>query len=418
MEKRTLSNNVRLVLEKDTSIRSVSAGIWVSTGSRFEQPEENGSAHFIEHMLFKGTKQKTASEIAEAFDAMGGYVNAMTSKEYTAYYAKVLDTHAASAVALLTEMFFESRFDAGEMEKEKQVVLEEIHMYDDTPDDLVHEMLAEAAFGRHPIAAPILGTEETLISFNESRLRDFMKRHYGGERLVISIAGNFTDELVDQVSDAFTSSAHDGEPLQLEKPVFQGNVLTKKKKTEQAHLCFGYEGVSLTDDTIYSAVLLNNVLGGNMSSRLFQEIREERGLAYAVYSMHEAFRDTGLLTIYAGTHEKHLDETVDIIKRVTNDVKENGLTEKELTNAKEQLKGNLLLSLESSSSRMNRNAKNELFLGRSLPIDEMVEAIDAVSMHAIQYTARLILHDNPAVSLVSTAGSLPASLRNRTAVEC
>ncbi|MFC4735654.1 M16 family metallopeptidase [Bacillus daqingensis] len=418
MEKRTLSNNVRLVLERDTSIRSVSAGIWLSTGSRFEQPEENGSAHFIEHMLFKGTKHKSASEIAEAFDAMGGYVNAMTSKEYTAYYAKILDTHASSAVALLTEMFFESRFDADEMEKEKQVVLEEIHMYDDTPDDLVHEMLAEAAYGNHPIAAPILGTEETLASFNESRLRDFMRRHYGGERLVISIAGNFTEELVEQVTEAFTNSAHHGEPLTLEKPQFQGNVLTKKKKTEQAHLCFGYEGVSLTDDAIYSAVLLNNVLGGNMSSRLFQEIREERGLAYAVYSMHEAFRDTGLLTIYAGTHEKHLNETVDIIKRVTNDVKENGLTEKELANAKEQLKGNLLLSLESSSSRMNRNAKNELFLGRSLPIDEMVQAIDAVSMQTIQRTARLILHDNPAVSLVSTAGSLPDSLRNRTAVEC
>ncbi|WP_147802308.1 M16 family metallopeptidase [Alkalicoccus halolimnae] len=414
MKRFKLDNGVRVVLEPNDTVRSVSIGIWVNVGSRYEKVSENGMAHFIEHMVFKGTKKRTAKDIAESFDAIGGYVNAMTSKEYTSYYAKVLDTHAETALEILADMFFNSKFDDEEIQKEKQVVLEEIYMYDDAPDDLVHELLAEAAYGTHSIAAPILGTEKSLERFTKQNLFDFMKNHYGADNVVVSAAGNIDESFVDIINSYFNNLPESEARLESERPAFLNGRAVKKKETEQAHFCLGYEGYSLGDEKMYALVLLNNVLGGNMSSRLFQEVRENKGLAYAIFSDHEAFKDTGLLTIYAGTQEKYLNEVYEIIDSTIYDISRNGITEKELRNAKEQLKGSLLLSLESSSSHMSRNAKNELLLQNHKSVDEIVERIEAVSMDEIKSLSMRLLSQEPAVSLVSTSGVLPLSLRNRS----
>jgi predicted Zn-dependent peptidase len=414
MKRFKLDNGVRVVLEPNDTVRSVSIGIWVNVGSRYEKVSENGMAHFIEHMVFKGTKKRTAKEIAESFDAIGGYVNAMTSKEYTSYYAKVLDTHAETALEILADMFFNAKFDDEEIQKEKQVVLEEIYMYDDAPDDLVHELLAEAAYGTHSIAAPILGTERSLERFSKQNLFDFMKNHYGADNVVVSAAGNIDESFVEIINSYFKNLPESEARLESERPTFMNGRAVKKKETEQAHFCLGYEGYSLGDENMYALVLLNNVLGGNMSSRLFQEVRENKGLAYAIFSDHEAFKDTGLLTIYAGTQEKYLNEVYEIIDSTIYDISRNGITDKELRNAKEQLKGSLLLSLESSSSHMSRNAKNELLLRNHKSVDEIVDRIEAVSMDEIKSLSMRLLSQEPAVSLVSTSGVLPLSLRNRS----
>ncbi|TVP84239.1 MAG: insulinase family protein [Alkalicoccus sp.] len=413
MKRFVLDNGVRVVLEPNSTVRSVALGIWINTGSRYEKAEENGMAHFIEHMFFKGTKKRSAKEIAEAFDSVGGYVNAMTSKEYTSYYAKVLDTHAETALDILADMFFNSEFKEEEMRKEKQVVLEEIYMYEDAPDDLVHELLAEAAYGSDPLASPILGTEETLKSFTKEKLHQFMKEHYGAEQIVISAAGNIDESFVEAVKSYFGHLEKGRTIEEQTKPVFRSGQTVRKKQTEQAHFCLGYEGYALGDEKMYALVLMNNVLGGNMSSRLFQEVRENKGLAYAIFSYHEAFRDTGILTVYAGTQEKYLDEVYDITAAAIHDISRNGITDKELRNAKEQLKGSLLLSLENTNSHMSRNAKNEL-LKDHRSVDEVVEKIEAVSMEKIKEVSRELLSKEPAVSLVSTSGILPVSLRKTT----
>ncbi|CAM3748408.1 M16 family metallopeptidase [Alkalicoccus chagannorensis] len=413
LQKTTLINGVRLLTDVDTRVRSVSMGIWVRIGSRYEKAEMKGMAHFIEHMIFKGTKERTAKEIAEAFDAVGGYVNAMTSKEYTAYYAKVLDTHASDALEVLADMFFHSNFDSVEMDKEKQVVKEEIDMYEDTPDDLVHEILAEAAYKNHALAAPILGTEETLDAFTREDILSFMKHHYGAEEVVLSLAGNVSPELVEHAQKLF-EPLQPGERLpEADTPAFHPGTEIRKKETEQAHLCYGYEGFGMEDETLYPAVLINNVLGGNMSSRLFQEIREDRGLAYSVFSYHEAFAGCGMLTIYAGCQQENLDEVCRLIEQETAAIAADGLTERELYHAKEQLKGSLLLSLESSSAHMSRNAKNELLLGEHEEMETITEKIDLVSMEDIRRTARRMFQTEPAVALVSREGRLPESMRNR-----
>lgn len=414
MKRYELENGVRVILEPDSTVRSVSLGIWVDVGSRFETAAENGMAHFIEHMIFKGTEKRTAKDIAEAFDSVGGYVNAMTSKEYTAYYAKVLDTHAEKALDILSDMFFNSKFDEEEMRKEKQVVLEEIYMYEDTPDDLVHEILAESAYGSHTLAAPILGTEETLEGFTRKDLLRFMKNNYGADRLVISAAGNIGEDFLASIESYFGKLEKSGSPKKQSAPAFLSQELAKEKDTEQAHFCLGYEGYALADDRMYAVVLLNNVLGGNMSSRLFQEIREDRGLAYSIFSYHEAFKDSGLLTVYAGTQEKYLNEVYEIIAATIRDISQHGILEKELRNAKEQLKGSLVLSMESSSSYMSRNAKNELLLGEHHSLDDILQRIEEVTMEEIKSTGRDLLSQKPAVSLVSSSGVMPVSLRNRS----
>lgn len=403
MEKIKLSNGLRVVMEKIPTCRSVSFGIWVKTGSRYENLENNGVSHFIEHMLFKGTERFNAKDIAEQFDAIGGNVNAFTSKEYTCYYAKVLDEHLPIAVDVLADMFFRSAIDESELSKEKNVILEEISMYEDTPDDIVHDLMAKAVYGEHPFAYPILGTKERLEEMNSSHLRAYMAQHYTIENTVISVAGNIDEHLVELLERHFGEFQNHGSDSEIVVPEFHSNVLFHKKKTEQNHICMSFPGCSIDDKRQYAMVLLNNAIGGGMSSRLFQEIREKRGLAYAVYSYHSAHADNGLFTIYAGTAPKQTKEVMDLTKEVLFDIATKGLSEDELRKGKEQLKGSLILSLEGTGSRMNRLGKNELMLGRHDTLDEMITNIEKVSMNDVESVLDLMFAEPISIAMVGAS---------------
>ncbi|WP_165767888.1 M16 family metallopeptidase [Virgibacillus indicus] len=401
VEKHTSKNGLRIVLEKIPAVRSVTIGIWVLTGSRNETEQNNGISHFIEHMFFKGTKTRTAQDIAEAFDSIGGQVNAFTSKEYTCFYAKVLDTHKDYALEILADMFFHSTFDEEEMEREKKVVFEEIKMYEDTPDDIVHDLLARASYGEHPLGYSILGTENHLNTFNPDTLREYIKERYTPENVVVSVAGNVEESFINRIEEYFGAFESSKEHTDIIKPAFLANNIERNKDTEQAHLCLGFDGLEIGHENIYSLVIMNNVLGGSMSSRLFQDVREKQGLAYAVFSYHSSFLDNGLLTIYAGTGKEQLPLLKDTIDKTIDTLIKNGLTEKELKNSKEQLKGNLMLSLESTNSRMNRNGRNELLLGRHRTLDEMIKEIDDVNHDSIQKVIEEIFNNSASTALIA-----------------
>lgn len=407
IKKYTCQNGVRIVLEQIPTVRSVAIGVWIGTGSRNENPENNGISHFLEHMFFKGTKTRSAREIAESFDSIGGQVNAFTSKEYTCYYAKVLDNHAQYALEVLADMFFNSTFDSEELNKEKNVVNEEIKMYEDTPDDIVHDLLSQAVYGDHPLGYPILGTEETLQSFTGEKLEQYMHDTYRPENVVISIAGNVPESFINNAEKFFGSYEASKEKMEYEKPTFHATQASRKKETEQAHLCLGFEGLQIGHSDVYSLIVLNNVLGGSMSSRLFQEVREQRGLAYSVFSYHSAYRDSGMVTIYGGTGANQLGVLYETIQDTLGKLRADGITEKELNNSKEQLKGSLMLSLESTNSRMSRNGKNELLLRRHRSLDEIVEQIDQVTKDSVDGMANKIFTDKYSVSLISPNGELP-----------
>ncbi len=385
-----LHNGLRVVMEQIPTCRSVSFGIWVKTGSRNESSVNNGISHFIEHMLFKGTARHSAKDIAEIFDGIGGNVNAFTSKEYTCFYAKVLDEHLPIAVDVLSDMFFHSVFDESELEKEKNVIFEEISMYEDTPDDLVHDLVAKAAYGNHPLGYTILGTQEQLSTMKPDDLRSYMKQFYNTENTVISIVGNIDDSVKDLIEKHFGGFNNSGAESAYTAPGFAGDEIFHAKKTEQCHICLSLPGISLREDNLYPMILLNNAIGGGMSSRLFQEIREKRGLAYSVYSYHSSHIDSGMFTIYTGTAPKQTEEVLKVTMELLHEISDKGITDSELKKGKEQLKGSLILSLESTSSRMNRIGKNELMTGKHYSLDEMIERIESVQMeHMAELTSSL-----------------------------
>ncbi|MFD1450470.1 MULTISPECIES: M16 family metallopeptidase [Oceanobacillus] len=401
IEKYTSSNGVRIVLESMPAVRSVTIGIWVKTGSRNETIDNNGISHFLEHMFFKGTKTRNAQDIAEAFDSIGGQINAFTSKEYTCFYAKVLDTHKEFALEVLADMFFESTFDEEEMEREKKVVYEEIKMCEDTPDDIVHDLLAEAAYGKHPLGFPILGTEKQLGSFNQKQLQQYIEDNYTPDRIVVSVAGNVNSSFIKEIDSYFGSLTRKAKEKELTKPVFLQEAIYRSKDTEQAHLCLGYNGYEVGDKHLYPLSIMNNVLGGSMSSRLFQEVREKKGLAYSVFSYHAAFIDDGLLTIYAGTGKEQLEQLEEVIYSTLHHFVKQGLTEKELRNSKEQIKGNLMLGLESTNSRMSRNGRNELLLQKHRSLDDLITEIDGITDQQVTSVIQNVLLQNPSRALVA-----------------
>lgn len=410
INKHTCKNGVRIVFEHIPTVRSVAIGVWIHTGSRHENEKNNGISHFLEHMFFKGTTTRSAREIAESFDSIGGQVNAFTSKEYTCYYAKVLDEHAEYALEVLSDMFFNSTFVDEELQKEKNVVYEEIKMYEDTPDDIVHDLLTKATYETHPLGYPILGTEDTLATFTGDTLRQYMKERYTPENVVVSIAGNVNESFMKTVEGYFGSYEGTTKREQIHSPIFHPNKVSRKKETEQAHLCLGYKGLNVGDDKVYSLIVLNNVLGGSMSSRLFQEVREQRGLAYSVFSYHSSYEDSGMMTIYAGTGNQQLETLYETIQQTLDKLKDTGITEKELANSKEQLKGSLMLSLESTNSRMSRNGKNEMLLGTHRSLDEMIESINSVTKEDVDDLIHQTFTEEFAVSLISPTGELPKAL--------
>ncbi|PEL10778.1 pitrilysin family protein [Bacillus sp. AFS017336] len=408
----TCKNGVRVVIENISTVRSVALGVWIKTGSYNETKELNGVSHFLEHMFFKGTKTRNAKEIAESFDSIGGQVNAFTSKEYTCYYAKVLDTHADYALEVLGDMFFNSTFDEGELEKEKNVVLEEIKMYDDTPDDLVHDLLSKVMYETNPLGYPILGTEETLKTFNGDTLRQYMNDFYTPDQVVISIAGNIDESFIKRVEDLFGNYEGKKKDVSFGIPTIHYGEISRKKETEQAHLCIGYRGLELGHKDLYPLIALNNILGGSMSSRLFQDVREQKGLAYSVFSYHSAYQDSGMVAIYGGTGKSQVNQLFETIQETLKILKADGISEKELINCKEQLKGNLMLGLESTNSRMSRNGKNELMIGHHRSLDEIIKLIDDVTIENVNDIANFVFTDDYAVALVSPDGVIPSNLKH------
>ena len=402
MEKFSLSNGMRVVVEEIPTVRSVSIGIWVKNGSRHETIDTNGISHFIEHMMFKGTESRSARQIADLFDGIGGNVNAFTSKEYTCYFAKVLDQHLPLAVDVLSDMFFNSVMDEEELNKERNVIYEEISMYEDTPDDKVHDEAAISAYGDHPLAYTILGTEERLANMSSETLKQFMANRYKVENIVISVAGHIHLESLKNLLETYFGhyKNYRTENELLIKPEFLGGYQFYQKKSEQNHICMSFQGCALGEPLQNAMVLLNNALGGGMSSRLFQIIREERGLAYSVYSYHSAAQDSGLFTVYCGTAPKQTNDVVALTLDILHSVKQDGLTEEELVRGKEQLKGSIILNLEGTSSLMNRNGKHELMLGKHTTMDQLMEKIDNITHEDIKAVTKIMLEKPFAIAMV------------------
>ncbi|BCJ85316.1 M16 family metallopeptidase [Effusibacillus dendaii] len=386
--KRTLTNGMRLVVEEIPSVRSVSLGVWIHTGSRDESQSTNGISHFLEHMMFKGTEKRSARQIAELFDGIGGHVNAFTSKEYTCYYAKVLDEHFSIALETIADMLLNSKFDSEELAKERKVIIEEIKMYEDTPDDQVHDLMAATIYPDHTLGYTILGPEANLLSFTRDDIVNYVKARYTPDNMVLAVAGNVQIDEVHQAAEQFFSGLS-GKCQQIDHrpPVFHANRQVRQKATEQAHICLSTTGFAFDAPEVYPLILLNNIVGGSSSSRLFQEIREERGMAYSVYSYYASYRDGGTFGVYAGTSPDQAQQVVDLTYQILAAVADKGVTEEELRKAKEQVKGSLMLSLESTVSRMNRVGKNELLLNKQVTLDETINRINEVSIDRLKQIA-------------------------------
>nr|HID57714.1 insulinase family protein [Desulfobacterales bacterium] len=394
IKKTVLKNGMRIITEKIQHVRSISMGVWVNVGGRDEGPKENGISHFIEHMIFKGTRRRTAFQIAKEFDAIGGLSNAFTSKEFTCFHAKVMDSHFNIMVDLLADILLNSVFDPVEVEKERQVILQEIRLLEDTPDDYVHVLLGEAFWGDNPLGRSILGNLETISSFDSETIKNYFRRAYQPEHIVISAAGNLEHEyFLDVVSNAFQVSSDGFEFPDRIIPETQSRITIQRKDLEQVHICLGVKGVAATDPRRYACSLLNIVLGGGMSSRLFQEIREQRGLAYTINSFLSIYEDCGMLGIYMGTDTTHTEEAIDVIIKELKSVKERPVDESELSRAKEHLKGSLFLSLENTDTRMTRLAHNEFYYGRHIPIEEVVENIEKTTSDKILELAQELFSD-------------------------
>ncbi|MGV8073091.1 MAG: M16 family metallopeptidase [Syntrophobacteraceae bacterium] len=382
--KTVLDNGIRVVTEKIPHVYSVATGIWLSVGSRDEQAGERGITHFIEHMLFKGTPRRNALEIAKELDSVGGFANAFTSKEHVCIHAKVLERHLPLVVDVLTDIFINSVFDPEEIEKEQQVILQEIRMIEDTPDEFVHVLFQEMFWPDNPLGLPIYGGLDSVVGLKRDNVLRYFSR-FAPDRIVISAAGNIDhDRFVELVAKPMKTWSHSGNSFSRKTPGSSHQVRIIKKDLELVHLCLGMQGASQVDEMRFPCYLMNTILGSSMSSRLFQEIREKRGLAYSVYSFANSHEDTGMLGIYAGVTAENIKETLKIVYEQLLLLAEKPISEAELASAKEQLKGSMYLNAESTDSRMNRLAKNEFLFGRYVPFEESEEKINKVTPQEIQ----------------------------------
>jgi len=389
-----LDNGIRIVTERMPHVKSVSIGLWVNVGSRDEEEDEHGMSHFLEHMFFKGTRKRSAKEIALEIDAIGGELNAFTSHETTTFYAKVLDEHIVQAIDLLSDNFHNSQFNAGEIEKEQQVVIQEIKMVEDDPEDLVHDLYTKEAWRGNPLGRPILGTVKTVSGITRKKILNFLKRTYDPKEMVISVAGHFEDGiLIDSLNQAFGKyEAHEIDRHARIPPQFTPHLQIKRRKLEQVHLCLGTQGLPQGHADRFALSIINAVLGGSVSSHLFQEIREQRGLAYSIYSHLSSYEDGGLFMIYAGTSAENTSKVISLIIRELKRAKDKGMDRFELEKAKNHIKGSLLLSVESTGSRMSKLAKEEIYLGRHLPLKEIVREIDQVTVEQVKGLSQTLLN--------------------------
>jgi predicted Zn-dependent peptidase len=411
-----LDSGERVISEKLPSVRSVALGFWIGAGSRDERDERAGVSHFIEHLLFKGSRSYAAQEIAETFDSMGAELNAATSREHTVVYSRVPDEHVASALEVMTDMVFAPSFT--ELDQEREVVLEEIAMYEDAPQELVHDLFSEAVFGRHALGRPVIGTAEVISTISRRAIASYHRTMYAGGNIVISAAGNITHEkLLRLLSNAEQRRAHPpGKGRRVRAPLVKvppPGLRFQRKDTEQYHVCIGAPGIARSDRRRFAASLLDSILGGSASSRLFQEIREKRGMAYAVYSFASQYTDTGLVGVYVGTREENLDACLEICAEQAADIAAGNLRPRELERAKENLKGRIMLSMESTSNRMSRLGKSLITDTELLSFERIIAEIAAVDAEQVAELAALLL----APERLSVAGVGPSEERFTAAAD-
>jgi predicted Zn-dependent peptidase len=392
-------SGLRVVTERMPGVRSVALGFWVQAGSRDEPPPISGSSHFLEHLLFKGTKTRSARDIAEAFDAVGGELNAFTAKEFTCFYSRTRDRDLPMAVEHLTDMLQRSVILERDFQSEKQVILEEINVHEDTPDDLIHDLFTEALWPKHPLGRPVLGTKRSIRAATRDKVRRYYRRHYVPGNIVVVAAGNLQHE---QLMDLLSSGIDTG-PVRSEGPANwnlrktgrapqpSGRLVVKRRDTEQAHICVGTSGLSRNDDDRFAFGVVNNAIGGGMSSRLFQEVREKRGLAYSVYSYHSMYAEAGIFSAYAGTTPARAKEVLSIVRAQLEEVGEKGLTPEEFERAKGHMRGSLVLSLEDPGGRMSRLGKSEISQGETLTVNQLLSRIAAVTPDDARRAAERVL---------------------------
>jgi predicted Zn-dependent peptidase len=394
-----LGSGLRVLTERMPGVRSVALGFWVLAGSRDEPPPISGSSHFLEHLLFKGTKTRSARDIAEAFDAVGGDVNAFTAKEYTCFYSRIRDRDLPMAVDHLSDMLQRSVLRETDFESEKRVILEEINIHEDTPDDLIHDLFTETLWPKHPLGRPVLGTKRSIRSASREQVRRFYRKHYVPGNLVVVAAGNLQHE---QLLDLLASSMETGHVRREgpgtwnvrkagRPPGPSGRTVVKRRDTEQAHICVGTSGLSRTDPDRFAFGVVNNAIGGGMSSRLFQEVREKRGLAYSVYSYHSMYAEAGIFSAYAGTTPARAKAVLSIVRAQIEEVAEKGLAPEEFERAKGHMRGSLVLSLEDPGGRMSRLGKSEISHGESLTVNQLLARIAAVTPEDASRAAERVL---------------------------
>jgi predicted Zn-dependent peptidase len=402
-KRKTLPNGLRIVFEKLSHVQSVSIGLWIAAGTRYEDINNNGISHFIEHMMFKGTTRRKAKDIAEEVDNIGGQLNAFTGKECTCYYAKVLNSHIDLAFDILSDMMFHSLFDQTDIEKEKNVVLEEINMYEDNPEELIHDLFAANILKGHPLGLPVLGTRSTTGQFSRSDIVDYLRKFYRPDNTVISVVGNTDfDDIVRYTEEYFGHWGPTESPINKSvRPSLNYKSEVKKKDTEQVHFCLGFNGLDQKDENLYSFLALNNLLGGGMSSRLFQKIREDLGLVYSVYCYPATYNDIGIMTIYAGTSRLQLNNVLECIIDEVKSIRDNGVTDSELSRVKEQMKGNYILGMEGTGSRMSSLGKSALLLGEVYTQQQIIDKIDRIDKKSFSDVAgRVIDFDRMAFTVL------------------
>jgi len=418
IQKHVLPNGLVVITETMSHVRSVSVGVWIRNGSRREVPEENGLAHFMEHMVFKGTERRSAESIAREMDSVGGMLDAFTSKEQICFNAKVLDEHLPIAFDVIADLVLRPKFDSEDVKKERQVVLEEIKMDLDNPEYMLHEIFTRGFWPGHALGRPILGTPDTVKKFNRERLRTRFQHWFAPDHLVITAAGNVTHEKVmDLVQREFGQLPPAGTLENHVAPDTRAPIhLETKKELEQVHLCIGVPSLPLGHERRFAAAVLNNLLGGGMSSRLFQNIREKQGLAYAVFSELTPYSDAGMLTVYAGTAKETVGQVIDLTVQEFRSMKESLVTEEELLRSKNHLKGSLMLSLESTSSRMSNLARQELYFGRFYSLDEILAGIETVTREDLQIIAQDFF--KPEQIAVTVLGPLNGFTLERSRLAC
>lgn len=416
VQKTTLDNGVRVVTERIDYVQSISLGIWVATGARYEEEDRRGISHFLEHMLFKGTeKRPTAKHIADEMDAVGGYLNAFTDKEYTCYYARALAEHLPLCVDVLSDMYLNSRFDPEETARERKVVLEEIKRRDDDPDDLVHDLFAQTIFKNHPLGLPVIGRAEVVAALEPDHLRDYMTLRYGPDAVIVSASGNLEHErVVERVQESLGKLQGASEHPEHSFPQPETDTLHYSRPTEQVNFCIGTRGYGQFDEDKYALAILDTVLGGSMGSRLFQEIREKRGLAYSVGSYAATHREGGYFVAYGGTSPDTYEQCLDLVRQEFALAREKGITPEELERARNQFRGSIVMAQESMSSRMNRMGKSEVYFNRVVPLEEVLAAIEAVTHDDLLRVAGRIFPEDPAGLTIAAVGPFKKKRASRS----